>query len=123
MREMRKVIDDKKRLLTALLEYAHNSETFNPHFHKKELMVSLGVTEGEFNIMQKHLGDRYCHFVDAHGGDARYMINVSECRFLQEQYDQERIQEQRHKQVVRLAVLVAVLGTVLSVALAMWLRQ
>lgn len=86
-------------------------------------MISLDMTEGEFNIMQKRLGDRYCLFVDGHDEGSRYVINVSECLSLQEQYEQERIQEERHKQLVRLAILVAVLGAVLGVALMIWLGQ
>ena len=83
-------------------------------------MDSLRIAEGEFNIIQKNLGDKYCHYVDSHGGNSRYAINVSECLALQEQYDQESINERGHQQLVRLAVLVAVLGATLGAALSVW---
>ena len=114
---------NRKRLLSALLDHAEKSGNFNPHFYKKDMMDRLGVTEGEFNIIQKNLGDRYCHYVDSYGGDNRYAINVSECLALQEQYDQESINEKRHQQLVRLAVLVAMLGAVLGVALSFWFSK
>lgn len=111
---------NRKRLLSALLDYAVESGNFNPHFHKKDMMDRLGVTEGEFNIIQKNLGDKYCHYVDSHEGDNRYAINVSECLALRERYDQESINDKRHQQLVRLAVLVAILGAVLGAALSFW---
>ena len=121
MSDMSDMTKNKRRFLKALIEYAEKSGTFNPYFHMKELMDSLGISEKEFNIIQKQLGDRYCLLVDIHDNDKRYRINVSECLSLQEQYDQELIQEKRHKQLLRLAILVAILGAVLGVALNMWL--
>jgi hypothetical protein len=41
---------------------------------------------------------------------------------LKEIFDQEAVQENRHAQLVRLAVLVAILGALLGVALAKWLK-
>ena len=110
----------RKRFLSALLDYAAKSGTFNPHFCKKEVMDRLSLTEKEFNIVQKNLGDKYCYYVDSHDGSDRYAINVSECLLLQEQYEQEAINEERHKRHVRLAVLVAILSAVLAVALSRW---
>ena len=118
---MKKSPDDRQRFLAGLLDYADKSDTFNPHFHKKELMETLGVTEKEFNIMQKRLGDKYCRFVDQRDGDDRYMITVSACLSLQEQYDEAKKQEQRHRELVRLAILVTLLGAVLGAALVKWL--
>ena len=112
--------NNRKRLLNAMLEYADKSGKFNPHFYKKEMMDSLRVTEGQFNIIQKSLGDKYCHYVDSLGGGDRYSINVSECLALKEKYDQERINERRHKQLVWLAVIVVILSAVLGTALSLW---
>lgn len=117
-----KAMNNRKILLDALLEYADQSGNFNPHFDKKEMMEALGVSEGQFNIIQKQLGDKYCHYVDSHEGKQRYSINVSECLALKEIFDQEAVQENRHAQLVRLAVLVAILGALLGVALAKWLK-
>lgn len=114
---------NRKRLLSALLDYAVKSGNVNPHFYKKGMMDRLSVTEGEFNIIQKNLGDKYCHYVDSYEGDNRYAINVSECWALQEQYDQESINERRHQQLVRLSVLVAMLGAVLGFALIFWFSK
>jgi hypothetical protein len=119
--KMKGHLDDRWRLLDALLEYVSKSPTFiNPHFFRKEMMDHLGVTEGQFTIMQKRLGDEYCHFVDQCGDDNRYAINVSKCLALREQYDQQQIQERRHRQLVRLTVLTAVLTAVLATALTLW---
>ena len=86
-------------------------------------MQHLGLSEGEFNIVQKQLGDKYCRYVDRDDGDARYQIVVSECLTLQDQLEQKKIQAQRHNQLVRLAVLVAILGAVIAVALSWWLQK
>ena len=120
---MKEAQNNRKKLLGALLDYAEKSGNFNPHFYKNEIMDSLGIAEGEFNIIQKNLGDKYCHYLDSHGGNGRYAINLSECWALQEQYNQESINEGRHKQLVRLAVLVAVLGATLGAALCVWFSK
>ena len=112
-----------KELLKALINYTNKSGNFNPHFYKNEIMDSLSISEGEFNIIQKSLGDKYCHYVDSHGGSDRYSINMSECLALQEQHDQEFINEKRHKQLVRLAVLIAVLGATLGATLSVWFSK
>jgi hypothetical protein len=118
---MAKHLDDRRRLLDALLDFASNSGTSNPHFYRKEMMELLGISEGEFNIIQKSLGDRYCTFVDSHNDDNRYAINVSECQALRSQFKQEDIQEQRHRQTIRIIVLAAILTAVLTIALTRWL--
>ncbi len=112
---------NRKKFLKALIDYAKESGTFNPHFYKKEMMDTLKITEGDFNIIQKNLGQKYCYYVGPHDSGDRYAINVSECLALQEQYDQEYLNEKRHKQIVRLVILVAILGAVLGVALNIWL--
>ena len=117
---MKTASDDRQMLLEALLDYADESRRFNPHFYRREMTERLGVTDGEFNVMQNRLGDGYCRFVDYHDGDNRYMIDVSECLSLRDQFRQNKIQEERHRQLVRLSVLVAVLGAVLATALAIW---
>jgi len=86
------------------------------------MMELLALTEGEFNIVQQQLGNRYCSLVDIHAEDARYQICVSECLALQDQMKKERTQEKRHKQLVRLAVLVALLGAIVGTALTACLR-
>ena len=113
----------RKELLKALINYANKSENFNPHFYKKEMLAILNISEGEFNITQHNLGQKYCYYVGPHQGKERYAINVSECLSLQEQYDQETINTRRHKQIVRLAVLVAVMGAILGVALNYWITK
>ena len=120
MDEMKKTKDDRHLLLDALLDYASSSGTFNPHFYRKEMMKQLCVTEGEFNIMQKRLGDRYCTFVDSHNDDNRYAIVVSECLALRDHFQQVEAQKNRHRQMVRLTVLAAVLTSVLATALMRW---
>jgi len=118
---------NRKRLLLALLDHAEKSDNFHPHFYKKDMMDGLGVTEREFNIIQKNLGDKYCHFVDLYQGVPRYAINVSECLALYEQYVQESIQksinQKRNQQLVRPAIFVAILGTVLGAALSFWFSK
>lgn len=119
---MKEKADNRRRLLCALVQYAEKSETFNPHFYRSEMMKRLGLTEGEFNIVQKQLGDRYCRYVDQHEGDARYEICVSECLALRDQFEQEKIQKRRHKELFRLVIEVAVLGAVLGAALTLWFQ-
>ena len=118
---MTKEADTRERLVRAFLTYAEESGTFNPRFHRQEMMQRLGFSEGQFNIAQKQLGDRYCLYVDQHGDDARYEICVSECMAFRDQFDQEALQAKRHAQLVWLAIFVAVLGAVVAVALAVWL--
>lgn len=113
----------RKEFLKALVNYANESGNFNPHFYKQEMMTILSISEGEFNITQHNLGKKYCYYVGPHEGKDRYAINVSECLTLQEQYDQKTINARRHKQIVRLAVLVAVLGAILGVALNYWITK
>ena len=113
----------RKEFLKALINYANESGNFNPHFYKKEMMDILHISEGEFNITQHNLGGKYCNYAGPHKGEDRYSINVSECLSLQEQYDQEFINTKRHNQLVRLAVLVAILGAVLGGALSLWLTK
>jgi hypothetical protein len=110
----------RKDFLKALINCANESGNFNPHFYKKEMMDILNISEGDFNIIQHNLGQKYCYYAGPHDGEDRYAINVSECLSLQEQYDQESINTKRHQQLVRLAVLVAILGAVLGAALSFW---
>ena len=114
--------DERERLLRALIEYADDSGTFNPHFHRKEMMERLGVSEGQFNIMQARLGDDCCSYVGQHEGDARYMIHISQCLALRDQFDQQRIQQRRHNEVVCLTVVVAVLAVVIAVPVSKLIR-
>jgi len=69
----------RKEFLKALIDYANKSGNFNPHFYKKEMMDILNITEGEFNITQHNIGQKYCYYVGPHKGEERYAINVSEC--------------------------------------------
>lgn len=120
---MRGKTDNRQRLLYALVEHAQESGAFNPHLHRSEMMERLGLTEGEFNIAQKELGDRYCRYVDQHEGEARYEIMLSECLALRDRLEQQKTQQRRHAQLIRLAVLVAILGAVLGAALALWFQS
>lgn len=114
---MKNIKNDREKLLNALIEYADKSGNFNPQFYKKEMIDSLGVTEKEFNIMQKKLGPKYCYYAALRSDGELYAINLSECLELKEQYDKERIDGKRHKELKRLAVWVAILGAVLGVCL------
>jgi hypothetical protein len=90
---------DRKEFLFALIKYADESGSFNPHFYKSEMMVILNISEGEFNIIQKRLGDQYCYFVGPHEGKDRYAINVSECYKLKDMYDQEDLKNKNNKSI------------------------
>lgn len=120
---MAKVIDKRQRLLATLLEYAEESDKSNPHFYKSEMIKRLGVTEDEFAILLSLIGEQYCSPASWGGTDSRYEIHVDKCLALQDQFDRDRVNEKRHKQLVRLSVLVAILGAVLGVALTLWFRR
>ena len=62
---MKKTNDKRFVLLDALILYADQSCTLNPLFYKDEILKMLSVTEYDFNIMQKQLGDEYYHMVDS----------------------------------------------------------
>ena len=111
---------DRKRLLLALLDEARESGTFNPHFYLPNMLARLGTDEGTFNIAVHSLGERYCHMVDVHDGRTRYAINLAECLTLKDQFDSDAVQEARHRELIRIGVLLAVLGGVLGAALAKW---
>jgi len=111
---MKKSKDKRFVLLEALVRYADQSGNFNPHFYKDEMLKILDVTEGEFNIIQKQLGDEYCHMVDCIEGRDRYAINVNKCLSLRDQIDQSKIEEERHGVGIRIAVLTTLLGTLLG---------
>jgi len=113
----------RKDFLKTLIKYAKDSKNFNPHFYKNEMMEIMNISEDNFNIIQHNLGQKYCYYVGHHNGKDRYAINVSECLSLQEQYDQDAINTRRHEQIVRLAVLVAILGAVMGAALSFWLTR
>ena len=116
---MKRKIDNRERLLRELVEYAEQSGTFNPHFQCKEMMDRLNLTECEFNILQRQLGDKYCRSVDTHQGDNRYEICVNECLALLDEIEYKKTQEKRHNQLVRMALEVAILGAVIGVALTL----
>ena len=121
MQNMKDPHKQKKDFLTALIDYGNKSGNFNPHFYKKEMMDILNILEGEFNIVQHNLGNKYCYNVGPHKGEDRYAINMSECLNLQEQYEQEAVDTKRHNVSLRLAVLLTLLGTILGVSLTLWL--
>ena len=101
-------------LLDALIRYAEQSGKFNPHFYKDEMLKMLNVAEGDFNIMQKQLGDEYCHMVDILEGRSRYAISRDKCRALRDQIDQANTEEKRHREGVRIALLTTLLGVLLG---------
>jgi hypothetical protein len=113
--------DERTRFLWELVKYAEESGTLNPHFYRREMMDRLGLTERAFNVLQKQLGDKYCRFVDCHQGDVRYAIAISECLALRDHLDELETQERRHRQNVRLSVLLVVLSALLGAACALWL--
>jgi len=106
--------DMRERLLRALLDCAKKSGQMKPRVLRSTLCKRLGVSAAEFNVARSQLGDRYCHAVNPQDGEPRYVIHVSKCLELSDQL-------KRHTQLVRLAVLVAILGAVLAVALTRWL--
>lgn len=65
MKDMKKIKDKRLVLLEAIIRYADQSDNFNPHFYKDDMLKRLDVCEHVFNIMQKQLGDRYCRLVDS----------------------------------------------------------
>jgi hypothetical protein len=111
---MRNELDSRFALLNALIEYGERSGTFNPHFHKKEMMEKLGISEGEFNIVQKSLGNKYCHIVDIHEGNARYAISMDECYRLRDELRQQRILGRRHRQILW-ATIIAIIVTLVAI--------
>jgi hypothetical protein len=112
---------DRKAFLLALVEYAAESQTFNPHFHAKEMLERLGIDEGAFNILLHSLGPQYCYLVDIHNDDARYAINLAECLKLKDDFEHADIAASRHSQSIRLSVLTAILGAILGYALGRWI--
>ncbi|MFC1511906.1 hypothetical protein ACFL5H_01770 [Candidatus Latescibacterota bacterium] len=104
---MKRFKNERKLFLDELLKYAKESGNFNPHFYRKEMMEKLNITEGEFNVLQKKLGDKYCRFVDYHNGDDRYAINLSECEKLREKYS-------NHAQQIRIAIYLTILAALLA---------
>lgn len=111
---MKKTKDNRFVLLEALIRYADQSGTFNPHFYKDEMLTTLKVSEGDFNIMQKQLGDEYCHMVDTREGRSRYAIVRDKCLALRDQIDQADIEEKRHREGIRIAILTTFLGVLLG---------
>lgn len=114
MKDMKKIKDKRFVLLEALLRYADQSGNFNPHFFKDEMIKVLNVTEGDFNIMQKQLGDEYCHMVDYIEGRSRYAIIVNKCFALRDEIEQANTDARRHREGIRIAVLTTLLGTLLG---------
>lgn len=109
--------DRRAELLAALVDYAEQSGTFNPHFYKEEMLKILAISEVDFNIIQKQLGDEYCHFVDHHDGKSRYAINVSKCLTLRDQITQGITDEMRHRESIRVGVLCTILACLLGLIL------
>lgn len=120
--EMRNSTDHRLVLLEALIEYADKSGTFNPLFYQKEMMTKLGVSEGEFNIVQQRLGNKYCQFVDLHRDDRRFAISVDECLTLRDQLRHDQALDRRHRQMlwatftaaIVASAIGAIIGSILS---------
>jgi len=113
---MKDTLIERKEFLKALIDYANKSGKINPHFYKKEMMDILNISETDFNRIRRRLGQQYCVDAGPHKGKDRYAINVSECLSRQEQYDQESINKKQHNQILMLAILLAILSAVISVA-------
>jgi len=105
--------DDRETLLIALIDYAKKSGKSNPCFHKNEMLIILGVTEGQFNIMLSRLGPEYCRMLDIHEGQSRYVIFYDKCLQL-------RDKAKRHKKIVWITILSAILSAVLGYVLVSW---
>ena len=113
---------DRRRFLEALLAYAHESRTFNPHFNVSVMLQRLDTDEGTFNILVDSLGPQYCRFVDAHGGENRFAINLSECHTLMEQYRLQDKEAFRHRIVPWDTFAATVLGALLGALLTLLTR-
>jgi hypothetical protein len=116
---MKQVTVDRKAFLVALLDYAEESKTFNPHFRLEEMLSRLGIDEGTFNILRYSLGEQYCYLAGIHDGEPRYAINLSGCLALKDDFDHKDRERQQHNQSIRLAVLTAILGAVVGSALTL----
>lgn len=82
------------------------------------MLQRLDTDEGTFNILVDSLGPQYCRFVDAHGGENRFVINLSECNTLMERYRLQDKEAFRHRNgrwdTFAAAVLGALLGAFLT---------
>ena len=109
MKDMKKIKDKRLVLLEAIIRYADQSDNFNPHFYKDDMLKRLDVCEHVFNIMQKQLGDRYCRLVDSFEKRSKYTINVLECLELRDQIIQANTQEKKHREsrIILLETLIA----------------
>lgn len=111
---MKQKKDRRAELLTALVNYANQSGSLNPHFYKDEMINILAISEADFNIIQKQLGDEYCHFVDNHEGKSRYAISVNKCLVLRDQIEQGNTAVKSHEESIRVNVLCTILGSLLG---------
>jgi hypothetical protein len=115
MKDMKKTKDKRFVLVEALLRYADQSGSSNPHFYLDEMLRMLDVCEHVFNIMQKQLGDRYCHRVDGFEERSKYAINVNRCLELRDQIIQASTKERRHREGIRNILLATSIGTFLVI--------
>jgi hypothetical protein len=119
---MKQNVEDKRKvLLDELITFSEESGTFNPHFYLDEMLQRLKWNEGDFNITQQKLGDKYCHFVQVLDGKSRYAIALDNCYTLKDQYDQTNKNSAMHNQSIRIAVLCSIFGAVVGFVLGKYL--
>ncbi len=113
MCSINKIQKDRERFLYQLLEYDSGQKKFNPHFIKDDMLKLLGVNEGEFNKIQKSLGDIYCTYVDTRNDKDRYIIHTSECWVLHDKFEDWKLNKSLKKLTISLMV-VAVLTLIVA---------
>lgn len=104
--------NDTRSFLFALVEYAKESQTINPHFYLSEMLNRLSIDEKTFSLLLHRLGTDYCTFVDNHKGEDRYSINLPKCLRLKEQFERSDRETRRHYLLVWLMVLQIILSIV-----------
>lgn len=115
---MKKTKDNRLVLLEALLRYADQCGSDDPHFYKDDMLKRLGVCEHVFNIMQIQVGDRCCRMVDGFEGRSRYVIKVNKCAASRQQILQAHAEERRHRDGVGITVLTTLIGTLFVILLS-----
>ena len=101
---------DRKSFLFALVEYARESETFNPNFHLGEMLTRLDIDEKTFNILLHSLGKKYCRLLDIQNNEARYAINLSECLILKEQFEAAELKEIKDRERNNMDIAIQAFG-------------
>jgi hypothetical protein len=113
---------DRKQFLLALVEYARESNSFNPHFLARDMLGRLGIDRLTFNILIHSLGHQYCYPVGPLDGEDRFAINLAACLALSDDFERGDVESKRHRQTIVVAFISAVLGALLGVVFTLWLH-